>query len=90
MWDDQAQRSCDALKKVLILSPLLNAPNYRCDFLLHIAAPPSSLIMVLVETHDYRSEHVIYYMSKGLARLKLKYSHVKKLSLSVVFAVNHF
>lgn len=71
MWDDQAQKSFDALKKALISAPLLNAPNYGRDFLLYLATSPSSLGMVLVQTHDDLSEHVIYYLSKGLVRPEL-------------------
>jgi len=78
------------LKKALISAPLLSAPNYGHGFFLHLAALPSSLGMVLVQTHDDMSEDVIYYLSKGMAGLELKYSHVEKVSLVVVFVVNQF
>lgn len=90
LWDDQAQRSFNALQKVLISTPLLSAPNYGHEFLLYLTSSQSSLGMVLVQTHDDRSEHVIYYLSKGLGRTELTYSHVENLSLVVVFAINHF
>jgi len=90
LWDDQSQRSFDALKKDLISAPLLHAPNYNCDFLLYLAAMPPSLGMVLLQTHDDQSEHVIYYLSKGLAGPEVRYSHVEKLSLAVIFAINRF
>ena len=70
MWDDQAQRSFDALKHALVSAPLLSAPDYSRDFLLYLEASPSSLGMVLVQVHNDDSEHVIYYLiyylSKGL------------------------
>ena len=56
LWDDQAQRSFDALKKVLISAPLLSTPDYGRDFILYLAASPSSLGIVLVQTHDDWSE----------------------------------
>jgi len=90
LWDDQAQCSFDALKEALISAPLLSAPDYSCDFLLFLAAWSSSIGMVLVQTHNNHSDHVIYYLSKGLDGPKIRYSHVEKLSLVVVFAVNHF
>jgi len=90
LWDDQAQQSFYAFKKALISAPLLSTPNYWRDFLLYLEASPSSLGMFLVQTHDDRSENVIYYLLNGVARPKLRYSHVEKLSLAVFFAINHF
>ena len=65
LWDDQDQQSFDSLKKALISAPLLSALNYGRDFLLYLEALPSSLGMVLVQTHDDLCEHVIYYLSNG-------------------------
>ena len=59
LWDDQAQRSFDALKNALVSAPLLNAPDYSHDFLLYLVASLSSLGMVLVQVHSDDSEHVI-------------------------------
>ena len=59
LWDDQAQWSFDALKHVLVSAPLLSAPNYSRNFLLYLAASPSSLGMVLVQFNSDDSEHVI-------------------------------
>ena len=36
---------------------------------------------------DDREEHVIYYLSKGLSGPELNYSHVEKLALAAVIAV---
>ena len=87
LWDDQAQWSFDALKHALVSTPFLSAPNYSRDFFLYLAASPSSLGMVLVQVHNDDSEHLIYYLSKGIIGPELHYSHVEKLSLAVVFSV---
>ena len=84
---DQAQWSFYALKNALVSAPLLSSPNYSREFILYLEASPSSLGMVLVQVHNEDSEHVIYYLSKGLIGLELRYSHVEKISLVVVFAV---
>ena len=63
LWDDQDQWSFDALKHALVSAPLLSAPDYSRNFLLYLAASPSSLGMVLVQVHDDDSENVIYYLS---------------------------
>jgi hypothetical protein len=46
--------------------------------------------MVLVQEDDSHDEHVIYYLSKTLAPTEVKYSHVEKLALVVVQAVQRF
>ena len=43
--------------------------------------------MVLVQTDDVHIEHVIYYLSRGLVSVELRYSYVEKLALAAAFAV---
>ena len=43
--------------------------------------------MVLVQGNEELQEHVIYYLSRNLIDAKLHYTHVKKLSLATVHAV---
>ena len=46
--------------------------------------------MVLVQEDDSFSGYVIYYLSRGLIGLKLNYSHIEKLVLAEVHAVQRF
>ena len=46
--------------------------------------------MVLAQDLSDGHEHVIYYLSKSLASPKLNYTHVEKLALAVVLAVQRF
>jgi hypothetical protein len=43
--------------------------------------------MVLVQEDDELCEHIIYYLSRNLVGPKLNYSHVEKIALAVVHAV---
>jgi hypothetical protein len=90
LWDEAAQRSFDALKHALITAPLLRPPNYNKDFLLYLAAAESTIGMVLVQEDDSLSEYVIYYLSRGLVGLELNYTHLEKLALAAVHAVQRF
>jgi hypothetical protein len=89
-WDEAAQCSFDALKHALTTAPLLWPPNYNKDFLLYLAAAESTIGMVLVQEDDSFSEYVIYYLSWGLVGLELNYSHIEKLALAAVHAVQWF
>lgn len=47
-WDDQAQWSFEALKKDLMMPPLLSPPHIGKDFILYLATSNSTIGMVLV------------------------------------------
>jgi hypothetical protein len=89
-WDEAAQRSFNTLKHALTTAPLLWPPNYNKDFLLYMAAAESTIGMVLVQEDDLFSEYVIYYLSRGLIEPKLNYTHLEKLALAAVHAVQRF
>jgi hypothetical protein len=88
--DDAAQCSFHALKHALTTTPLLRPPNYNKYFLLYLAATESTIGMVLVQEDDLFSEYVIYYLSRGLVGPELNYSHIEKLALAAVHAVQRF
>jgi hypothetical protein len=89
-WDEAAQCSFDALKHALTTAPLLWPPNYKKYFLLYLAAAESTIGMVLVQEDDSFLEYMIYYLSRGLIGLELNYSHLEKLALEEVHAVQRF
>jgi hypothetical protein len=89
-WDDVAQHSFDALKHALTTAPLLWPPNYNKDFLLYLVVVESTISMVLVQEDALFSKSVIYYLSQGLIGPELNYSHIEKLVLAAVHAVQRF
>jgi hypothetical protein len=46
--------------------------------------------MVLVQEDDSFSEYVIYYLSRGLVGSKINYTHLEKLALAAVHAIQWF
>jgi hypothetical protein len=89
-WDKSSQFSLEAFKCALMSAPLLRPPNYNKDLLLYLAAKESTIGMVLVQEDNLLEEHVIYYLSRGLVRIELNYSHVEKLALAAVHDVQWF
>jgi hypothetical protein len=55
-----------------------------------LAAAESTIGMVLVQEDDFFLEYVIYYLSRGLVGLELSYSHIEKLALEAVHAIQRF
>ena len=45
--------------------------------------------MVLVQEDEELQEHVIYYLSRNLIDVEIRYSHVEKLALATVHVVQH-
>jgi hypothetical protein len=89
-WDEVTQCSFEALKRALTSDPLLLPPNYNIYFLLYLATAESTIDMVLVQEDDTLEYHIIYYLSQGLVGPELEYSHVEKLALEVIHAVQWF
>jgi len=78
------------LKRALTTSPLLQPPNYNTDFLLYLAAAKLTIGIILIQEDDLLLQYVIYYLSRGLVGLELNYSHIAKLALAAVHAVQWF
>ena len=65
------------------------SPNYQNDYFLYIAMAEMTIAMVLVQLED-GIEHPIYYLSRNINDMEVKYSYVEKIVLSVVQAVQIF
>jgi hypothetical protein len=89
-WDEVTQHSFEALKCALTFSPLIRPPYYNRYFLLYLVAAELTINMVLVQEDDLLEDHIIYYLSQGLVGPELNYSHVEKISLAAVHAVQWF
>ena len=75
------------LNRALALAPVFSPPDYSRDFLLYVATSVETIGMVLVQEDEELHEHVVYYLSRNLADVEIHYSHVEKLSLATIHAV---
>ena len=90
VWDDQAQNAFNTLKHAIMHAPILQPPNYTKDYSSYVVAFVFTMGMVLVQTDKHDQENLIYYLSKSLLDSKTQYSHVEKLALVTVIAVQKF
>ena len=58
--------------------------------MLYVVASTTTIGMVLVQQYSNGQEHMIYYLSKSLLDSEIRYSHVEKLALDTVIAVQKF
>jgi hypothetical protein len=89
-WDESTQFYFASLKHALTTTPLLRPPNYNKYFLLYLVMAESTIGMVLVQEDNSLYEYVIYYLSGGLVRPELNYSHIEKIALATVHVVQWF
>ena len=54
---------------------------------MYLAGSESTIGVVLVHEDDKLQEHVVYYLSRALASPELRYSHVEKLALAAIYAI---
>ena len=83
-WD---QESFDALKKSLTIAPVLTRPDYSHEVFIYVSMSQEMIGMVLVQEDEELHEHVIYYLSWNLIDVELRYTHVEKLALANVHAI---
>ena len=69
---------------------MIHTPDYSKEFLLYIIASATTIAMVLVQVNLHGQDHVIYYASKNLIDSETRYSHVEKLALAMVIAMQKF
>jgi hypothetical protein len=85
--NEVAQCSSKALNHAMKYAPLLSPMDYGKYFVLYLAAAESIIGMVLVQEDDRIQEHFIYYISRVLVGSELNYTHVEKLALTAVHAI---
>ena len=85
--DERAQEFFDALNKSLASPPMLRTPEYSHDFLLYVVASQETIGMLLVQADGEIQENIIYYLNQNIIDSKLRYSHIDKLALVTIHAV---
>ena len=66
---------------------MISPPDYSRDLLLYVVVCMETIGMVLVQEDEKLQENVIYYLSQNLIDAEIRYSHVEKLALATVHAV---
>lgn len=87
---DEAQWSLDVIKHTLTTTPLLHPLEYTQEYILYFTASTSTIGMVLVQEDDDDHENVIYYLNKSLLDVETRYSHIEKLNLEAIIAIQIF
>jgi hypothetical protein len=83
-WIEEANDAFEKLKAYLTFSPVLTPPKKHESIMLYIAATSMVVSAAIVEereedSHVYKVQRPIYYISEVLSDSKVRYAHVQKL-----------
>nr|GEY95290.1 reverse transcriptase domain-containing protein [Tanacetum cinerariifolium] len=84
-WTAEAEQDFKQLKQHLLKLPLLVAPKLKEELIIYLSATYGAISAVLM-TERGATQTPIYFISRVLQGLKLNYTPIEKLVLSLVFA----
>ncbi|XP_075515394.1 uncharacterized protein LOC142550036 [Primulina tabacum] len=85
-WEELHQKAFDVIKIYLSNPPVLMPPKYGMPLKLYISDAHESIGCLLVQNNHERNEQAIYYLSRFLTPVEVKYSVIEKLCLTLYYA----
>ena len=89
-WTIDCQSAFDALKTMLLMSPVLSFPDFSRGFILETDASVKGLGAVLSQKGEDGKIHPVAYASRALSPQEQRYSVTELETLAVVWAVKHY
>jgi len=86
-WDESCRVTFEKIKKYLSNPPVLGAPIPKKPLIVYIEAQEKSLGAFCLQQNEEVKEIALYYLSRTLVVVELKYSPIKKICLSLIFAI---
>ncbi|KAL1270910.1 hypothetical protein QQF64_029926 [Cirrhinus molitorella] len=84
VWSEEAQQCFDAVKKLLIQSPVLALFNPNLPTVVSTDASNYGLGAVLAQVHENETEHIVAFVSQTLSSAERKYSTIEREALACV------
>jgi hypothetical protein len=81
-WGAKQQEAFDEIKSYLTSPPVFQVPKSGVPFQLYVVAEPSVIGAVLTQETDGK-EYVVAYESRRLLDVKMRYTFIEKLYLSL-------
>ena len=78
-WDEAYKNEFESIKRYLLNPPVLGVPIPGKPLILYIVAQEQSLGALLAQKNEAKKEKALYYLSRKLTGVELKYSPIQKL-----------
>ncbi|KAJ8032010.1 hypothetical protein HOLleu_25409 [Holothuria leucospilota] len=89
-WTDNCQAAFELLKKALMSSPVLIAPDFEKQFKLAVDASDNGIGAVLLQADEHGVDHPVCYYSKKFDKHQKNYSTIAKETLALILGLQHF
>ncbi|KAJ8026574.1 hypothetical protein HOLleu_31450 [Holothuria leucospilota] len=89
-WTDNCQAAFELLKKALMSSPVLIAPDFEKQFKLAVDASDNGIGAVLLQADEHGVDHPVCYYSKKFDKHQKNYSTIEKETLALILGLQHF
>jgi hypothetical protein len=77
-WKLESRNSFDQIKQALTEAPILISPNYSKEFLIFYFSSNDTLVVVLLRKNSDGMEQSIYFFSKALKDVEVRYDIIEK------------
>ena len=86
-WDEAYRNAFESIKRYLLNPPVLGVPMPGKPLVLYIAAQEQSLGALLAQKNEEEKEKALYYLSRKLTVVELRYSSIEKMCLALFFSI---
>ena len=86
-WDEACRNAFESIKRYPLNPPVLGVPIPGKPLVLYIAAQEQSLGALLAQKNEEEKEKTLYYLSRKLTVVELRYSSIEKMCLALFFSI---
>ena len=89
-WREAQERAFQIIKKMLVVSPILQPPNWELPFHVYVDASDMAVGVVLMQEKVKGWFRPVYYASQMLKAPEKNYTVTKREALGMIFALEKF
>ena len=90
IWTKECEESFQTLKKALISTPILKAPDWNKIFHVHVDASAFAVECILAQPGEGNMDLSIYYANHQLNVVEKNYTTTEREGLGMIYAVKKF
>ena len=85
-WGTEQQVAFQRIKQIMNHLPTLQAPVHGKPLLLYLASHSQAIRAMLAQEDDKGNEQPIYYVSRALKDIEIRYAGIERACLAAIYA----